>query len=308
MGVYQVGEVIKKTRESLGITQQELCEGICTVETLSRIENGKRSPSRSNFQALMERMGKCGEKYIPFIHSGDMDNIVKAMNINIMLARDKYEEAEEMLQELREKIDLKDKVNRQFIEKTQALIDYSLKRISAKKRREILTKALQYTIPNYNNRILPVGIYSRHELMIFCNIACTYSDENDHDTAIEMLRQVETYFNTVHVSMDERAITETLMMLNLGMQLGIRGDTREAIKIEERAAKMSIDGRISSILDALLYNIAFEKEILQENELLCKELLLQAYFVAELKDSKYYKNHIKGHIKKMYGDKVCSIR
>lgn len=304
MGVYRVGEVIRRTREGLGITQQELCEGICTVETLSRIENGRRSPNRANFQALMERMGKSGEKYMPFVHSGDMETIVEAMDINIAFARHQYKETERMLEKLRKKISLEDNVNRQFVEKTQALIDYSLGRIDAKEKRERLINALHYTVPNYKDGVLPVGIYSRHELMICCNIACTYSDEGDEDTAIEMLRQVENYFNTVHVSMDERVITQVLMMSNLGQCLGIRGDTEKAIKIEENAIEMCLERGNCSILDALLYNIAFEKEILKEEKSLCQELLIQAYFVAELNGNDYLMNHIKKHIKKMYNKEV----
>ena len=53
------------------MTQEELCEGICDVVTLSRIENGRNTPSRANFELLMERM-KEREKYLPFIRSGDI--------------------------------------------------------------------------------------------------------------------------------------------------------------------------------------------------------------------------------------------
>ena len=34
MGIYLAGEVIRRNRESMGITQEELCDGICSVETL----------------------------------------------------------------------------------------------------------------------------------------------------------------------------------------------------------------------------------------------------------------------------------
>lgn len=66
MGIYAVGEVIRRTRESLGMTQEELCDGICDVVTLSRIENGRNTPSRANFEALMERMGKMGRNTCRF--------------------------------------------------------------------------------------------------------------------------------------------------------------------------------------------------------------------------------------------------
>lgn len=304
MGVYQVGEVIKKTRESLGITQEELCDGICSVETLSRIENGKRAPSRSNFRALMDKMGKSGEKYMPFVHSKDMKTIMEAMDIDVLIAHTKYDEADKKLEHFKEMISLKDKVNRQYVIKTQALINHRLGRIDAQTYRAQLTEAFLCTVPNYKKGILPLGIYSRHEIMIYCNIAISYSLEGDQDTAIKMLRQAEAYFDTTHVSTEERAISETLILADLGQCLGIRGDTKEAIKVEERGLKKCLDSGISNILEYFLYNIAFEKEILQEDEKACKELLLQAYFVAELNDNRYMMDHIKKHMKKMYGEMI----
>ena len=41
MANYRAGDVIRLTRQAVGMTQEMLCENICSVETLSRIENGK---------------------------------------------------------------------------------------------------------------------------------------------------------------------------------------------------------------------------------------------------------------------------
>ena len=46
MGRYRLGEIISMTRRSLSITQEQLCEDICSVETLSRIETGRQNPAR----------------------------------------------------------------------------------------------------------------------------------------------------------------------------------------------------------------------------------------------------------------------
>ena len=48
-----VGEVLRKCRLEKGITQKELCEGICSISTLSRIENGEQHPTRSVFNMLV---------------------------------------------------------------------------------------------------------------------------------------------------------------------------------------------------------------------------------------------------------------
>ena len=41
-----LGEYIKQRRLDLGLTQEQLCDGICESVTLSRLENGKQTPSR----------------------------------------------------------------------------------------------------------------------------------------------------------------------------------------------------------------------------------------------------------------------
>lgn len=57
MAVFQLGAVIKNRREELGITQEDLADGICSVPTLSRIENGERMPTKDHFEMLMQRLG-----------------------------------------------------------------------------------------------------------------------------------------------------------------------------------------------------------------------------------------------------------
>lgn len=64
MGEYSKSAIIKYTRKSLGITQEELSESVCDPVTLSRYESGKIDPSDSKFLRLMEKMGK--GQYIHF--------------------------------------------------------------------------------------------------------------------------------------------------------------------------------------------------------------------------------------------------
>lgn len=167
----------------------------------------------------MERMGKSGEKYMPFVHSGNVETIVESVEINTLMAQDRHDEADKRLEIFRKKVDLNDNVNRQYVLRTQAMIDYRLGRIDVEAERVQLIEAFLCTVPEYREKKLPVGIYSRYEIIIFCNIA-------------------------------------------------------------------------------------FEKEILQENKKTCKKLLLQAFFVAELNGNKYMMNHIKEHMRKMDYDIV----
>ena len=56
MAFYKIGNVIRKRRIDLNLTQEELSFGICSVSTLSKIENGERYPNKKNFDALMQRL------------------------------------------------------------------------------------------------------------------------------------------------------------------------------------------------------------------------------------------------------------
>ena len=55
MPIFQFGYIIRNRREELGYTQEDLADGICSVPTLSRIENGERMPTKEHFEMLDKR-------------------------------------------------------------------------------------------------------------------------------------------------------------------------------------------------------------------------------------------------------------
>lgn len=57
MPVHNSNLLIREARIKAGLTQEQLSEGICTPQALSRIENGAANVSHVTFQALMERAG-----------------------------------------------------------------------------------------------------------------------------------------------------------------------------------------------------------------------------------------------------------
>lgn len=57
MSNYRIGDVIRLTRLCMGITQEQLCENICSVQTLHRIENGKTSVKKRIIHKINEKDG-----------------------------------------------------------------------------------------------------------------------------------------------------------------------------------------------------------------------------------------------------------
>ena len=302
MGIYQVGEVIRRAREAAGISQEMLSDGICSPETLSRIETGKNEPTRANFQALMERLGKCGEKYMPFIRGGEIDDLVEVKRLELLLVNRRYEEAEEALNMFEHQIDVDDNVNRQFVLRMRAIVRYKLKKIDAKEKRESLIQALRCTIPSYKGEHFPSGVLSRMETKILCNIAISYGQEGNLEKAIELLQKVKQYFEKTQVDLEERSSSEILMLSNLGQYLGRCGDNVAAKEINERAVELCLKSGKRGILPSLLYNSALARENLCESKEETLETMIQAYYVAELGQNIRSMGYIEEHIKNVYGD------
>ncbi len=73
MSVRNAGKAIQEARKKAGLTQEQLSDGICSVLSLSRIENCSAGVSPSTFRALMSRAGVECETYPLFADRTDFD-------------------------------------------------------------------------------------------------------------------------------------------------------------------------------------------------------------------------------------------
>ena len=105
MGVYRAGDVIRRNRQALHMTQEELCEGICNAQTLSRIENGKQNPGKEVYKRLMERMGKEKNRAFAMVSGDDVRVLEYAREYENALHKFEYEKADEVLHLLEEMVD-----------------------------------------------------------------------------------------------------------------------------------------------------------------------------------------------------------
>ena len=60
---YKLGEYIRQRRLDLGLTQEQVCAGICESVTLSRVENGNRLPAENRINAILQRLGLPDDRY-----------------------------------------------------------------------------------------------------------------------------------------------------------------------------------------------------------------------------------------------------
>ena len=120
-----LGEVIKQRRAELQLTQEELCEGICDTVTISRIENGRQTPSRNRINALLQRLGLPDDRYFALLskHELELTSLQEELHSRTTYFRQASGEmrntarlrALETLQELEAIVDKDDQITRQQI-------------------------------------------------------------------------------------------------------------------------------------------------------------------------------------------------
>lgn len=314
MGVYPIGDVIQKSRISLSMTQEDLCNGICSVETLSRIENGKQTPSRIIYQKLMKRLGKPKERIIPIISSKNCNIHNLKVNICKAIVNERYAKADYLFREISKYIIKEDLRNTQYLLRTKAVIDYRTGKIPLHNYTKQLKEALKLTIPDMGNYNLSANCLNHSETIIIINIANAYGHKKDYATAITLLYELNAFYCNNRMNFYEQNYNRILILTNLSIWLSRTNRLEETLCACDEGIYISAKINCSNFLDRLLYNKALtlqeqiKKEALtysnsafSENEVrkkTCLQCLQQAYCISLQFNHTVMQSHIKKCIEK----------
>lgn len=188
-----LGEYIKQRREALGLTQKQVCEGICTPVTLSRIENGTQTPSRTRINAILQRLGLPDDRYISLLSKNELK--IEALKKGIVACNgtERVKEGREKLAKLEEMEEAKDPLVRQFILRSRVLLGSLDGSCPPEKRIEILLKAIQLTVPDFALDRIEQYLYTKDEIKIINQIGIAYSDDGQNKKAAEIYAQLLRY-------------------------------------------------------------------------------------------------------------------
>ncbi len=288
MAVYSMGTILKKCREMKGITQEELCYGICTASGLSKMEHGLREPSYVKFASLMERMGEWPEAYDIFI--GDKVYRVNELQdkVRTQLAHYEYEAAKATLDEL--EVELKnfpeETIYHQFLESERIICKYQ--GIVRKEQIGELIELIKWTVPNFGKKSIRECFLSHQELVIINNIATGYGDNGEGEKAISILSELKEYLENSYMGNRNKATMYTVILLNLVKYLGLEGYYEKALSIANEAIDIMAEIGKTLKVAILHYDIAWiytkmdKKKYAKEIE---DELLLSLY--ADLSNRNY---------------------
>lgn len=310
MGVYRAGDVIRRNRQALHMTQEELCEGICNAQTLSRIENGKQNPGKEVYKRLMERMGKEKNRAFAMVSGDDVRVLEYAREYENAVHKFEYEKADKILQLLDKMVD-DSSVSKQYLMRGRAIVDWKLKRITIQEKRKRLIEGLKVTVEAPEKQDFSQYPLMENEVSILCNIANTYFYENQIEKAISLLEEVYGGINSGYRISDKGRVTELLILDNLANMYGEIGEHWKAIKLVRQGLVICKEEKTSGNLPQLLGEMEWNMEqLLEKNEIVefsqkeCEKILRQAYYIATALKQNHNAYLLKNHYEEYFGKKL----
>ncbi len=201
MPLYSAGQLIRDFRLRENISQEEFCDGICSVPTLSRIETCKQNPSKKVLEALLSRAGINVGIFNVAVSEQELQREKLEYKIVDMIAKNNGDFLNELNQYWDEKIEI-DNLDKQFYILSKAIYKskhgYSHEEVILD-----LLSALKITYPNFNFNDLPqTKFFTATELTILNNIAIHCHLNRNKDYSIKLFHFIMTYYEEHEIDAD----------------------------------------------------------------------------------------------------------
>lgn len=236
MAHYAVGSLIREARERQKYSQEELCYGICTPSTLSRIENGVQAPGKKILEALLQRLGIVDRIYNSYLSREEMERYEMEEKLTRCLARKEYGKAQELVRILEEKLQnasIKEyslKLEEQYVCFARILI-YKNQGGDAEHILEQLLEAIRMTIPDFDGVHIRTRLLTFHEISILNNIGCMYHAMGHAWPALQLLFGLKEYIEEHTVGGQELSVKYLMILQNLSSWMGQEGHYQDALEL-----------------------------------------------------------------------------
>lgn len=285
-------EFIRQERLAQNLTQEKLIEGVYqSPESLSRVENGKASPTKRKPEGLLQNLGIERGRLCGTIAVEDFKTLELKMEIDILIGQGRYEEAEAQLEILEKELDDSWRVNAAVLENYCVTINYYLGRITPEEALEREKELLKqgYWVEKETYGKVPL----ENELMVLNQTALLLRKLNRQEEANEIYLQI---IETVHRSKMKAIYRSRIVSLPYA-NLAINTKEYEYCK---RGLQYELSCDKGTHLPYYLHILALNDNVREQ-----KELILQVYYLCELFFRQGYKKLIKNYYEENWGENLC---
>ena len=244
-----LSEVIEQERKVRNKSQQEIAFALdVDPKTISRLEGGIYKPKTETLQKVREYFEICRDLYSTRIVTDDFDLLELERKIGVSHHLNQEKESEGLYLRLKEKLDTRWKINRQYILYQDMCFDHQLKRISHEEALERCKKAFQVTRPDVEPEMVNQLILSRMECHIINYMGICYRKMGQREKTISLLEKVMMGYKNSKIDKKYYFHPLGLIYLNLIDNYEESGRFEEALLLCEETIHYEIDcGKCSDL-------------------------------------------------------------
>ena len=276
-----LGDYIKQKRLDLGLTQEQLCEGICEPMTLSRLENGKQTPSRNRINALLQRMGLPDDRFFALLSKNELEMEALQKEIVACNVTEQVAEGFEKLAQFEALAAPDDQIAQQFILSSKVLLGRLDGRYMPREQIDMLMQAIRLTVPRFDLENIESFLYTKDEITIINQIGLAYSDDGQNKKAAEIYYQLLRYVRKHFKETITLIGALPLVLYNYARVLDLCGRYEEGAELAQECRKACIQYGHYQELPRCLEIEAECRHFMGDAEI-SKELYYQSYYLCKV--------------------------
>ena len=260
--IFSMKDVLRTRREMFGLTQEQLCEGICSAKSLRRAEKGQTDMQRETLKKILNRLGLSGQMQWSRLITSDREVIRMAEELADYINDRKFSVASKQLESLKSRIDLDIPQNKQYFLEKQALLAFEQGKVKKEEFVKMEKEALECTLENLYRK---ENVYlTEREIICISNSWKGMEGKEKKESINLILRLYDNYALNNGLS---QAISVYEIVTEAAVnELGNNGEHVRAEEIDRKSIKASLSCRRVWDIHYKIYDILWnEKELMKKS-------------------------------------------
>ncbi|MGD6802106.1 helix-turn-helix domain-containing protein [Rossellomorea aquimaris] len=282
-----VGKKIRELRRNIGLSQEELSEGICTQAQISKIEKGDVYPYASTLYLISQKLGVDVNHFFDIGMTPRLDYVQEVKRQLILSRRTlDYKEMKQIVDtEIHNPLFSQNKKNMQLLLWHKGIYQYELDK-DLDTALETLWSSIQLT--HISNKY-----WSEREIEIMLTMGVIHFEEDQLEEALQVYKNIKQYISTIPYLNDYTI--KSRLYYNLARTLTRLEEHEESIKYCRSGIDWCIEKDNLYVLGELHYQMGYNYELLDDiNTGL--QYMKKALIVFELQQDEKYSKYIKEKI------------
>lgn len=262
--IFSMKDVLRTRRAMFGLTQEQLCEGICSVKSLRRAEKGQTDMQRETLKKLLNRLGLSGQMQWSRLITSDREVIRMAEELADYINDRKFSVASKQLESLKSRIDLDIPQNKQYFLEKQALLEFEQGKVTREEFVKMEKEALECTLCA-ENLYRKENVYLTEREIICISNSWKGMEGKQKRESINLILRLYDYYALNNGLSQAISVYEIVTEAAVN-ELGNNGEHVRAEEIDRKSIKASLSCRRVWDIHYKIYDILWnEKKLMKKS-------------------------------------------